>query len=252
VTVSERPIAYAPVDGPAIGLAAQVAVLGALAVGVGLGSAGWLAGGVFALVTWGALGGALRRSGTRAFGAANHVTLARCTLVGGVAALTADSFRVAVPIGVLVVLATVALVLDGVDGQVARRTSTETPLGARFDMEVDAALIMVLSVLVAAQVGAWVLAIGALRYAFVGAARALPWLRAALPPRFTRKVVAAVQGIVLVVAASGLLPAVAAVALVGAALASLVWSFGRDIAWLWRTRTVGAGGWRTTPVAELH
>jgi phosphatidylglycerophosphate synthase len=259
VTVSERPVAYVPVDGPAIGLAAQAAVLAALAVGVGLGAAGWLAGAVFGLVTWGALGGALRRSGARAFGAANHVTLARATLVGGVTALTADALRnglsVTVPIGVLVGLATVALVLDGVDGQVARRTSTETPLGARFDMEVDAALIMVLSVLVATRIGGWVLAIGALRYVFVAAARALPWLRGALPPRFGRKAVAAVQGVVLVVAASGLLPGVVAAALVGAALASLVWSFGRDVAWLWRihrpaTGHAGTVPSRTTPIVD--
>ena len=39
-----------------------------------------------------------------------------------------------------------ALALDGVDGQVARRTGTASELGARFDMEVDAFLILVLSV----------------------------------------------------------------------------------------------------------
>ncbi|GAA4940924.1 hypothetical protein GCM10023238_03240 [Streptomyces heliomycini] len=45
-------------------------------------------------------------------------------------------------------LTAVALILDGVDGKVARRTGTSTPLGARFDMEVDAFLILVLSVYV--------------------------------------------------------------------------------------------------------
>ena len=51
----------------------------------------------------------------------------------------------------LVVLAAVALVLDGVDGQVARRTGTVSALGARFDMEVDAFLMLVLSVYVASS-----------------------------------------------------------------------------------------------------
>ena len=43
-------------------------------------------------------------------------------------------------------LSSVALALDGVDGQVARRTRTVSALGARFDMEVDAFLVLVLSV----------------------------------------------------------------------------------------------------------
>ena len=101
---------------------------------------------------------------------------------------------------VLVTLTVVALVLDAVDGWVARRTGTASAVGARFDMEVDAFLIFVLSVYVAQSVGAWVLAIGAARYAFVAAGWLLPWLREPPPPRYWCKVVAAIQGIVLTVA----------------------------------------------------
>lgn len=136
----------------------------------------------------------------------------------------------------LVVLTAVALALDAVDGQVARRTGTESPLGARFDMEVDAFLILVLSVYVAMSLGAWVLLIGVMRYVFVAAARALPWLNGPLPPSMARKTVAAMQGIVLLVAAAGVLPLLAAHTAVLVALALLVWSFGRDIRWLWRVR----------------
>ena len=39
------------------------------------------------------------------------------------------------------------LALDGVDGWLARRFGTETAFGGRFDMEVDAGVIAVLSVL---------------------------------------------------------------------------------------------------------
>jgi phosphatidylglycerophosphate synthase len=215
----------------------QFVLLAALAAGVGLGSAGWLTGTAYAVVTWLLLSHAVRRSGRYGLGPANQVTLARATLVGGVAALVADSFRGNPPVAVLVTLATVALALDAVDGQVARRTGTTSALGARFDMEVDAFLILVLSAFVADSLGGWVLAIGALRYAFVAAAWVLPWLRAALPARFTRKTVAALQGIMLVVAASGVLPRPLAIAWVGLALTLLVWSFARDIAWLWRARS---------------
>lgn len=235
MTVSERQVATSStsIDGPAVGLAAQFALLGALGAGVGLGEAGWVTGSAYAVVICVALGRALRRAGAMVLGPANQVTLARAILVGGVAALIADSLRGPVPVAVLVILTAVALALDGVDGQVARRTGSVSALGARFDMEVDAFLLMALSVYVGRSLGWWVLAIGGLRYAFVAAAFALPWLRATLPYRFSRKVVCAAQGIVLAVASAGITPHAVAVALVGLALAVLCWSFARDIRWLW-------------------
>ena len=80
---------------------------------------------------------------------ADWVTLTRALLSAGAAA-TRRRLRRTRPLAVpaLVVLASVALVLDAVDGQVARRTGTVTPFGARFDGEVDAFLILVLSVAV--------------------------------------------------------------------------------------------------------
>jgi phosphatidylglycerophosphate synthase len=234
VTTSTHPVAELTPDAPVAGVAGQAALLAALGATVGLGPAGWAAGGAFAVGLWLLLGRGLRRSGLREFGPANQVTLVRAALTGGVTALVADGFTRPAPVAALVALATVALVLDGVDGQVARRTGTASAFGARFDMEVDAFLILVLSVAVAADLGPWVLAIGALRYVFVMAAWALPWLRAALPPRFARKAVAAAQGIVLAVAVADVLPGVLTAGVVGAALAALCWSFGRDVRWLRR------------------
>ena len=216
--------------GPVLGLATQVAVLGALALTIGLSSAAWAAGLAFGLVTWGVLHEV-------ELGPADRVTLARATLVGGVLALTVDSLTRPVPAAGVVPLAAVALALDAVDGWVARRTGTSSALGARFDMEVDAFLILVLSVLVARPVGAWVLAIGLMRYAFLGAGLLLPWLRGTIPPRFWAKTVAAIQGIALVVAASGALPPGWTVVVMAVALVLLVESFGRSVGWLWRHRT---------------
>jgi phosphatidylglycerophosphate synthase len=164
------------------------------------------------------------------------VTLARATLAVGIAALVADSFARDTPVALLVTLAAVALALDLVDGWLARRTGTASALGARFDGEVDAFLILALSVYVASAYGAWVLAIGAARYLFLVAGRLLPWMRAPLPPRFWRKVVTAVQGIVLTVAAAEVLPRALTQALVAVALAALAASFGECVWWLWRRR----------------
>jgi len=216
-----------------MGLIAHLALLAALAGTVGLSSAGWVVGMACGVIVNTALQRGLTRSGAGALGPADRVTLTRATLVGGVAALTADSFAHPVPVLALVVLTVVALVGDGVDGWVARRTETASALGARFDMEVDAFLIFVLSVYLTRQAGAWVLAIGAARYAFVVAGWLLPWMRGSLPPRYWRKVVAAAQGIVLTLATADIVSRAWTIFALAASLALLTESFGRDVCWLW-------------------
>jgi len=231
--------------------AIQIALLAVLALQVGLGLTGWVAGAGYALGLRALLGGAARRAGATTLGPADVVTLARASLVTGVIALVADRFGTgAMPVRTLVVLASVALVLDAVDGKVARHTGTASPLGARFDMEVDAFLVLVLSVQVALMVTPWALVIGGMRYAFVVASWLLPWLSGSLPTRFSAKVVAALQGVVLVVACAGVLPAAVATAMVLLALAALLWSFGQSVVWLWRAhgvRGVAAGPMSTVP-----
>ncbi|MFJ5058720.1 CDP-alcohol phosphatidyltransferase family protein [Streptomyces nigra] len=219
----------------AVGAGVQILLLALLGSAIGMGPAGWLTGLAFAVASWALLSLALHRSRLRSFGPANRVTLGRATLVGGVTALVADSFQDSPPVTLFVGLTAVALILDGVDGKVARRTGTSTALGARFDMEVDAFLILVLSVYVSMSQGPWVLLIGAMRYGFVAAARVWPWLNTPLPPSTARKTVAALQGVLLLVAASGLLPHLANAGVTALALGLLVWSFGRDVLWLWRT-----------------
>ncbi|MEZ0163481.1 CDP-alcohol phosphatidyltransferase family protein [Kineococcus sp. LSe6-4] len=164
-------------------------------------------------------------------GPADRVTLARTVLVGGcatVAVLALTGVTGPRPWS-LVALAVPALLLDGLDGYVARRTGTSSPAGARLDMEVDAALLLVLSAVAVLTQGPWVLAIGLMRYAYVAAGWCWPRLRRRPPPRFSRKVVAVVQALALVLALLPPVPAgVGAVAL-GVALAALVLSFGRDV-----------------------
>jgi phosphatidylglycerophosphate synthase len=137
-----------------------------------------------------------------------------------------------------VVLGTLALSLDGLDGWLARRTSTESAFGARFDMESDAALLMVLSVLAwrADQAGVWVLGIGLMRYAFVAAAWAWPWMNGELPPSMRRKVICVVQGVALLIALAPFTPAVLGAGVLAVALATLTWSFAIDTGWLARHR----------------
>ncbi len=167
---------------------------------------------------------------------ANQVTLVRAILVGGVAVLGIESLAGHPHPWPLALLAAIALGLDALDGKVARRTGTVTAFGARFDMEVDAFLILVLSVVVAPSVGWWVLLLGAARYVFVAFGRLWPWLRGKAPPRPWCKVVAAVVGVALTVTATEILPRPAAELLLAICLCLLAESFGREAWELWRRR----------------
>jgi len=199
-----------------------------------------------------------RRAGGHTFGPADAVTLVRAVLVAGVATLVADGLWTGARWGSpLVELAVVALVLDAVDGLVARRTGTATALGARLDMETDAALLLVLSAHVAVELGGWVLAIGLMRYTWLTATWALAWLRVPSPPRYSAKLVAAVQGVVLVVVCARLLPRPLEVVAVAAALTLLTWSFGHDLRRLRRlgrmrsARPRPVAGWATSVLSGL-
>jgi len=179
------------------------------------------------------------------FGPANRVTLGRLAAVALFAAVALemawrplpDPDRVAWS---LVVLATVAAVVDAADGPLARASGLASAFGARFDMETDALLILVLCVLIVlfGKAGPWVLAAGLMRYAFVAAA-ALPrgrWLNAPLPPSLRRKAVCVGLIVVLITCLGPVIPRPAAGALAAVGAGGVGWSFAVDIAWLWRAR----------------
>jgi phosphatidylglycerophosphate synthase len=220
-----------------LGTLATPTLLGVLSLTAGLGAPGW---GVGLAAGWAAT--ALLAAGRARRGQPilppDWITLTRALLSAAVAALVADSWDRPLAVPAVVVLSSVALLLDAVDGQVARRTETGTPFGGRFDGEVDAFLILVLSVAVSQDYGGWVLLIGSARYLLLIAGWLVPWLAAPLPPRYWGKVVAAVQGIVLTVAVSGVLPRLVGMIAVAVALVLLAESFGRSVVWLYRT---GAG-----------
>ena len=100
-------------------------------------------------------------------------------------------------------------------------------------------MLVVVGVSAARVVGWWVLAIGVMRYAFVVAGWAVPWMRATLPFRYWRKVVTALCGVALTVVAAQVLPWIGSVIIAAAALALLLESFGRDGIWLARVNSAG-------------
>jgi phosphatidylglycerophosphate synthase len=178
---------------------------------------------------------AVKHDAAPIFGAANAVTLARGVLALDLLALL-GSPPSAILAWSIVALALLALVLDGVDGRVARRRGETSAFGARFDMETDALLILVLAALAWShgKAGPWILLAGALRYLFVAASLLLPWLAAPLQPSRRRQAVCVVQiaSLILCLAPFVAPPVSTAIGLAG--LVALVGSFAADVAWLAR------------------
>lgn len=178
-------------------------------------------------------------------GPANAVTQLRAALAtvlvvplvlpGMLAGSSADAVTAA---WAVLAIAAFTLSLDGIDGWLARRSGLASRFGARFDMEVDALFGFVLSVLAYqnGKAGAWVLALGLMRYVFVLAGWLMPWLAAPLDDSFRRKLVCVVQigTLVLLLAPIVTPPHSAWLAMVATLL--LVWSFAVDIMWLARRR----------------
>jgi len=169
------------------------------------------------------------------FGSANQITTVRALLVALVVCLIGEQPAPAIAASAAAASAVVAL-LDGVDGWLARRHRIASDFGARFDMEIDALLILALSVLVwrFGKAGAWVVSSGALRYAFVAAGVRWTWLQAPLPPSRRRQAVCVVQIAALTLAIVPAISSPVSAAMVAAALAALASSFLVDTVWLWR------------------
>ena len=180
-----------------------------------------------------------RHSRARTFRVADVVTLVRglgvCFLAGLALQAMAGGLTKRALL-TMIIIGTLCLLLDGVDGRVARARSEASAFGARFDVETDAAMLAVLSVTVAALgiAGWWVLAIGAMRYGYVATSLLVPALRTPLPYRYSGKVIAVIQAVALLAALSvGLThvePWVSTTFLL-AALAALCWSFGSSVIW---------------------
>ncbi len=229
----------------AVGLAVGA---GGAAIGAGAGRVGWFAA-VGAVMLFAAIALAVRHGlaahDQARFGAANTITLLRAggicllpVLAVGQAEWVAAGWNLAG--WTLPVAALVLLTLDGFDGWAARRQRLASNFGARFDMEVDALFVLMLSglVLTIGRAGPWVLAIGLMRYAAAVAGWLSPRLAAPVPPRWSRKAVCVAVILLLIAGLLPLVPPDAAGILAAAGLALLTWSFAVDIAWLLRHRAM--------------
>lgn len=172
------------------------------------------------------------------FGPANTLTLYRAagtvvlaSWVPAVSLLSTSGFWW------LSVSAVFLLTLDGVDGYLARRTGLASAFGARFDMEIDALLTLIISLLLwqSGEVGIWILSLGLMRYAFVLSGTLLKSLNEPLYPSFRRKLICVVQLASLCLMLTPWLEPPWSSALGLAACLLLSASFARDTCWLLKT-----------------
>jgi phosphatidylglycerophosphate synthase len=172
------------------------------------------------------------------FGAASRVTLLRLAIAMLLGATLVIDLERATPWlpWAMVGMATVAALLDTLDGPLARRSGQASPAGARFDMETDAWFTLVLSLLAwqLERAGIWVLASGAMRYAFVAAAWLWPWLARPLPASRRRQAVCVLQIVAFIVALAPIWPHAVSIAFCAIGLAGLAASFAADVLQLWR------------------
>ena len=229
--------------------ALELTILGLIGVaiaGLGLVPLTWrgatIAALCYAMVAVLVLAGLSLHAPHRHFGIANSITLSRAGFGVLLLALAAEhAFGGGQVLGTqfrwgLTAAAVLALLLDGVDGWVARRNNMTSGFGVRFDMEVDGLFLLGLALILAVGgiVGPWVLLSGVTYYLFRLAGRLWPILTAPLFVSRRRKVVFGTQAALLIAA---LVPALAPwmsqlCCLAGIML--LLYSFGVDIAWLLR------------------
>lgn len=219
-----------------VGVAGLAVVMALGWLMIGSAGAGLAGGAIFFVGAMAVAGNALRASYPhRVIGLCNIVTVARlvmaCALIAALIAAGAAPWAI-FAVGAL------AFALDGLDGWLARRAGLVSAFGARFDMEVDSVLAMVLALhaFQSGAVGAYVIVLGLPRYIFWVAQFPFPWLAAPLPERFSRKVVCVLQIAALILVLLPLVPAVLAAGVAGIAALALVWSFWRDVHWLWQAR----------------
>ncbi len=167
------------------------------------------------------------------FGPANRVTLLRGMLIALLAGFLGEPVSTAAAL-TIVGIGLVALVLDGFDGKLARSSKMSSAFGARFDMETDAVLVLLFSVLAwqLDKAGPWVILSGLLRYLFLAAGWVLPWMRAPLLPSRRRQTVCVIQ---IAVMLAVLLPFVLSPwsdLLAAGTLCLLLYSFVVDAIWL--------------------
>lgn len=165
-----------------------------------------------------------------AFGPANTITLCRNFLVAVI--INILLFNYGPHESMLIASLSISiLIMDGLDGYVARKLNICSDFGARFDMESDAFFILVLCIATISVYGApyWIILIGAMRYLYVLGQYFYQPLNLPVRDRYSRKVFCVIQIVALVLPFTEVLQKGIWELLLLVSLMLLAFSFARDI-----------------------
>jgi phosphatidylglycerophosphate synthase len=168
------------------------------------------------------------------FGPANTVTAIRLAMVSGLC--TMGFLEGLGPAAALLVLTIFAL--DGLDGWLAKRTGQSSPFGAAFDMECDALLVLVGTLLLymRGRLGVYILIPGFLRYVY---SLGVAWFAGGVepPPSRSGRYIFSVFAVSMIASLWPIEPIHAPLAVVATLL--IAFSFARGLLWSLRHSSAG-------------
>ena len=183
-------------------------------------------------------------SGTEIFSLASKITFIRLniSLVMLTAAINSSMnltiFDIFYAERIIAILAISALILDGLDGFVARKYNHVTKFGEIIDQESDNFLMLVLSIslYLNREVGIYIFLIPSYRYLFIFSMKRYDWLKIELPISQFRKFACAVTILLMIIAQDIYFSPENTTFLVILSLFIITFSFAKDIIWLYRNK----------------
>ncbi|MEC9205676.1 MAG: CDP-alcohol phosphatidyltransferase family protein, partial [Pseudomonadota bacterium] len=139
-------------------------------------------------------------------------------------------------INILPVLFFISLILDGLDGYLARLLDQTSEFGTKFDLEIDTFLLLLLSFSLYKDFNAnlAVFLIPLYRYLFFILQFKLKWLRTPLPESMRRKFICFFVTLLLIISHFSFFPMYLVNGFINLSILLITFSFLKDIIWLYR------------------
>ena len=139
---------------------------------------------------------------------------------------------------IIIILSTVSLIMDGLDGFIARKYNLVSKFGEIIDQESDNFLMLVISIslYLNKDIGLYVFFIPLYRYAFLVSMKKYDWLQRTLPSSQFRKIACVLTIVLMIMSQDVYFNYENTLFLVILSLFIITFSFSKDIIWLYRNK----------------
>jgi phosphatidylglycerophosphate synthase len=139
---------------------------------------------------------------------------------------------------IIIILSTLSLIMDGLDGFIARKYNLVSKFGEIIDQESDNFLMLVISIslYLNKDIGLYVFLIPLYRYIFLASMKKYDWLKKTLPISQFRKIACVLTIILMIMSQDVYIDYENTVFLVILSLFIITFSFSKDIIWLYRNK----------------